>query len=276
MFGVEKVEESWPEYGIEEYYLTWNGEPIPWKAIVRRGKLVHIASRKYRVLPLEVSVKASDEAAKAVGAVKIREFYNTPDNTRVYVLYDLMQAAEPIRGVRTRLGFYTYNSIDGSLAFGASMLSILDRGNGTFYGFIPTARLSTYLSPTAAIAIVRRPHTPGIETDVGRIAGKLREMVERGREAIAVYRLWAELELDREIARTVVERLPEAYIPRYVKALSEGVTLSELVTVWDAYVDISSMIWRGRTSGKEAKIDRKIELYRMLHSALPTPRKEPE
>ena len=272
MFGIEKVEKSWPEYGIEEYYLMWNGKSVPWKAIVRRGKLVHIASRKYTVLPLEVSVKASDIAAESVGARKIAEFYNVPENTRVYVLYDLLQEAEPIRNVKTRLGFYTYNSIDGTLAFGASMLSILSRGERTFYGFIPTARLSTYLSPTAAIAIVRKPHTPSIETEVDEIARKLVKMIERGREAIVVYRLWAELALDREIAKTLVERLPEAYLPRYVKPLSEGVTLSELITVWDAYVDISSMIWYGKISGKEAKIDRKIDLYRMLHNALPTPK----
>jgi len=45
-----------------------------------------------------------------------------------------------------------------------------------------------------------------------------------------------------------------------------------LVTVWDAYVDISQKIWVGRKSGKEATIDRKVELYRMLHAALPQPR----
>ena len=271
MLGFEKVVDSWPEYGIKEYYLTWNDEPIPWKVIVQRGRVVHIASRRYTVLPLEVSVKASEIAAAEVGAVKIADYYND-EGTRVYSLYDLQTEAEVIRGVETRLGFYTYNSIDGSLSFGASVLSIMSRAGRTFYGFIPTARLSMVLSPTAAVAIVRRPHTPGIETDVGKISSKLREMVERGREAIAVYRLWSELQLDRDVAKTLADRVPEIYLPRYVKALSEGVTLTELVTVWDAYTEIASKIWLGANSKKEAKIDRKLELYRMLYNALPTPK----
>ncbi|MEM2493594.1 MAG: hypothetical protein QXE23_08670 [Nitrososphaerota archaeon] len=265
MIGVERVVESWPEYGIIELYLSWNGEPIPWKAIVKRGKLVHIASRRYTVLPLEVSVKAADLAASKIGAAKISELYND-EETRVYALYDLGRDVSPVKGVETRLGMYVYNSIDGTLSFGASVMSIMTKRGSAFYAFIPPTRLATYLSPEAAVAIVRHPHTPGLSEIVANLSARLEKLVERGLEAVAVYRLWAEISVDKDIASSLISRLPKAYLPAYIRAMKDGVTLKELVTVWDAYVDISSKIWRG-----DASIDRKIDLYRMLYEALPRP-----
>ena len=270
MFGIEKVSEEWIDYGFRELYLTWDGEAIPWKAIVRDGRLVHIASRRYTLLPNEVALKAADRVAKEIGAEKIREFLDPCG--RLYALYDMKVEAEPIRGVKTRLGIYVYNSVDGSLAYGASVLSILSRGSMTFYAFMPYRFLATYLSPEAAAAIVREPHRPGLETDVEKMAERLRKLVRRGEEALGVYRLWSEIELDKDLADVLWDRLPRAYLPPYIKALREGVSLTELVTVWDVYVDISQKIWVGRKSGKEATIDRKVELYRMLHAALPQPR----
>lgn len=265
MIGVERIVESWPEYGITEIYLSWDGEPVPWKAIVRKGKLVHIASRRYTVLPLEVSVKAADAAASRIGAVKVSELYNS-EGTRVYALYDLGRDVSPVRGMEVRLGLYVYNSIDGTLAFGASVMSIMSRRGARFYSFIPPSRLATYLSPDAAIAIVRHPHTPRLGEVVSDLSARLEKLVERGLEAVAVYRLWSEISMDSDIASSLVDRLPRAYLPAYIRAMKDGVTLKELVTVWDAYVDISSRIWRG-----EASIDRKIDLYRMLYDALPRP-----
>jgi len=267
MFGVEHVSEEWADYGFRELYLTWDGRPVPWKAIVRDGRLVHIASRQYKLLPNEVALKAADRVAKELNAEKVGEFLDPCG--RLYALYDMKIEAEPIRGVRTRLGIYVYNSVNGELAFGASVLSILVKGADTFYSFLPYKFVTTYLSPDAAIAIVREPHRPGLTTDIEEIAKKLLRLVDRGREALGIYRLWAEIELDRELAQAIYDRLPKAYLPNYIKAMKDGVTLMELLTVWDAYVDICSRIWRGKNSGKEATIDRKIELYRMLHAALP-------
>ena len=270
MFGVESVSEEWADYGFRELYLTWNGEPVPWKAIVRDGKLVHIASRQYKLLPNEIALKAADRVAKDIGAEKIKEFLDPYG--RLYALYDMKIEAEPIRNVRTRLGIYVYNSVNGELAFGASVLSILNRGAETFYSFLPYRFLTAYLSPDAAIAIVREPHRPGLTTDIEEIAKKLLNLVERGREALGIYRLWAEIQLDKDLAEVLWDRLPKAYLPNYIRAMRDGVTLMELVTVWDAYVDICSRIWRGKNSGREATIDRKIELYRLLHNALPKPK----
>ena len=111
MFGIEKISEEWMDYGFRELYLTWNGEPVPWKAIVRGGKLIHIASRRYTLLPNEVALRAADVVAEEIGAEKIKEFLDPCG--RLYVLYDMKVEAEPIRDVKTRLGIYVYNSVEG-------------------------------------------------------------------------------------------------------------------------------------------------------------------
>jgi len=53
-----------------------------------------------------------------------------------------------------------------------------------------------------------------------------------------------------------------------LKATSEGVTIIDLVSIWDAYLDSARRIWLGK-----ANLERKIELYRMLNRAV-APRKE--
>jgi len=223
-------------------------------------------------MPNEVALEAADRVAREVNAERVAVFMDPCG--RLYALYDMRVEVEPIKGVRTRLGIYVYNSVDGSLAFGASVLSILSRNSETFYSFLPYRFLTTYLSPEAAVAIVREPHRVGLTTDLEAIAEKFVNLVDRAREAIGIYRLWSEIALDRDIAQALWDRLPRAYLPGYIRAMKDGVTLMELLTVWDAYVDICSRIWRGKNSGKEATIDRKVELYRMLHAALPHPKKE--
>ncbi|MEM2365663.1 MAG: hypothetical protein QXL06_01840 [Nitrososphaerota archaeon] len=268
MFEVDFVSFEWSDYGFQEIYLKFNGKPIPWKAIVRDNTLVNITSRQYRLLPNEVALAAADEAAAEIGAVKIADYLDPTG--RLYVLYDIKSDVEIIKNVKSKLGIYVYNSVDGSLAFGASILNILEKNSKRFYSFMPPHFMTTFLSPEAAIAIVRKMHRMSLDVEVEKISTKLKALVDRAIEAAEIFRLWSEIKIDEEISKVLLGRLPQVYLPHYIKAMSEGVTLTELLTVWDAYVDISENIWTS-SSGKKASIDRKFELYRMLYNALPKP-----
>jgi hypothetical protein len=121
---------TWERYGIVEVPIAYGGQPSGYKAVIRKGQLVQIAGRGYRLLPNEEVVQLADETAEALGAKPFTEFrgrwfapmgnhviYNRAE-TQVHALYAFDEPVK-VEGVDTvHLGFAVHNSIDGSCGFG--------------------------------------------------------------------------------------------------------------------------------------------------------------
>lgn len=258
---VWRVDEKWKRYGYEEHYLSYRGSQTKYKAIIRRGNLVAIVTRDYVLLPLEASEQIADRISERIGAEKVDCIYT---DTKMYALYKLKDVRD-IGKYRVCRGFFMYNSIDGSMAFGASVLAEIWIGSNRYYALMGAKAMSRILSPEKAVAVLWKPHRKGVlDADEKELIETVKNVIDRGEEALNVFKVWSELYINDEVARYFADRFPEIYLPRSVKLLSKGYTIKELVTVWDAYVEFVQRIWRN----PNASIDRKYELMRLLLSAV--------
>lgn len=269
------TDRSWAGYGYRELELLMDGKPTGYKAILRNGDLVSIVSKKYELVPNEVIEEVSDMLANEIGAKKLPS--SGIVGNRFYGLYDLGKDIEPIRGVSGRLGYFVYNSIDSTLGYGVSVLTTIYSGGSSFVAMLWALRLYRTLSPTAAAAIIKKKHVgASIEKEKSGLKEEMLRLIRRAEEAIAIYRLWSEVEVkpDDPVAKNIAISIPKGILVStgHFRALKEGVTLEHVVNCFDLFVDIGEAIWHGGTkSGKKYTIDRRAQLFRALCNALPRP-----
>lgn len=100
-FEVEK--EVKKDYGYVEKYLMYRGQKIPYKAIVKNGKLLAIVSRRYQLIENERVVEICSEIAKRLGlSISVQDY-----EVSVHVFLD---------DAEREIGVVVHNSVDGSLA----------------------------------------------------------------------------------------------------------------------------------------------------------------
>jgi len=253
--SVYKVDETWAHYGYREYYTRWYGKDTGEKIITKWGEFVRTASDDYVLLPNEVVRELVDDIAADIGAEKVSE---EEDRWRIYLLYDLKNEYT-IDDKTVQLGFYVQNSVDGSLSFAANVQSLLGdprKGRARImfpYGF-------KTLSPILAVGIYRRRHKIGeMDKDREKLRNDLISVIRRAEESVPLFKFWMAVGIDREDAKYLCDNIPAIYLPKYVKAMSEGITLTEMISVWDVVIDVSKAIWSG-----DCGFTRKYKLYGAL------------
>lgn len=280
MFVLKEItEKEWERYGFKQYAIHYDAMKTGYKAIFKNDRFIAILSEKYKLLPNEVVEEAADMVASSLGAEKNRE--SGVVKNRFYGLYDLKKPIEPIKGVTGSLGYYVYNSIDGSLGYGVSVMTIMTSKYGRpWVAMLWAKKASRVLSPEATAAMIKKIHRgESIHREKTKLVEEIKSLISRAEEAIGVYRLWSEIMVEPgdPIEKNIVSRIPSSILLRtgYFTALKHGVTLMHAVSCWDLFTEIGYGIWYGTTkSGRRYALDRRHELYRALLRALPVEAEE--
>jgi len=255
--SVYKVDDTWAQYGYYELYTSWGGKSTGEKMIVKNGELVRTVSSSYVLLPNEVVREVIDSLAAEFGATKVTE---SEDGWKLYILYDF-QEEYTVDDASIRLGFYIQNSVDGKLSLAANVQNlVMDPKKGSARIMFP-ARM-TAISPTRVIGVYKKRHKVGeLERDVEAIKKEISSLIVRSRESIPLYKFWKTVVLDKDDVDYLVKHIPAVYLPQYIKAMSKGITLGEVVSLWDVIIDIAKALWTG-----DCSLHRKYQLYRALLS----------
>jgi hypothetical protein len=253
--SVYKIDDTWAQYGYRELYTRWYGKTTGEKIIVRNGEFVRTVSDDYVLVPNEVVRDVVDEIAAGLGARKVGSY---EEGWRIYLLYDLEEEYD-VEGSTVRLGFYVQNSVDGKLSLAANVQNLIrDPKRGTARIMMPLAM--KVLAPTKIVGVYKKRHRVGeLDRDVEAIRRDLSGIISRSRESLPLYKFWRTVAVDQEDLKYLWKHIPAIYLPPYIKAMSEGVTLKEMISVWDVIVDIAKAIWNG-----DCSINRKYTLYRAL------------
>jgi hypothetical protein len=123
------------------------------------------------------------------------------------------------------------------------------------------------LSPILAVGIYRRRHKIGeMDKDREKLRNDLISVIRRAEESVPLFKFWMAVGIDKEDAKYLCDNIPAIYLPKYIKAMSEGITLTEMISVWDVMIDISKAIWNG-----DCRMYRKYTLYRALFNVAKKP-----
>ncbi|MEM2582249.1 MAG: DUF932 domain-containing protein [Candidatus Caldarchaeum sp.] len=256
-----KVDTTWEKYGLVEARIDYNDKPSPYKAIIKDGKLVAILGADYRLIPNEVVVDVGNKVAEEVGAKPFKVRYARTNyllnkaETRVYANYILPRGFDIEGKDRVYVGFSLNNSIDGTMAFGASGFTFRSVcANGVFMGY-------------KEIAHFYRKHTKKFEVDFEAVKEAVLKVLEQTRKAIDAYRKMVRVELNEEIAEAIAKSaLPRKLLPDYIETEKDKlVRFDTSKTLWDVYNSITEKLWHDA----RMDIDTKYRYYQVLHSVIP-------
>ena len=137
------------------------------------------------------------------------------------------------------VGVQVYNSIDGSLSFGAGVFTFREIcGNGVIMG-------------KKDIRSIHHVHTKGLENLVIDLKNNMVLMMEEALHVVEAYQRMEQRKVAEKLLKQIRKSsLPKKVLPEY--ALAEEAIL-DLPTEWDLYNDITQAIWHSQT----ASIDRK-------------------
>jgi len=256
-----KVDETWSKYGLAEARINYNDKPSPYKAIIKDGKLVAILGKDYHLIPNEVVAEIGNKVAEEVGAKPFKVRYARTNyllnkaETRVYANYILPRPFDIEGRDKVYVGFSLTNSIDGTMAFGASGFTFRSVcSNGVFMGY-------------KEIAHFYRKHTKRFEVDYEAIKAVVVKVLEQTRKAIDAYRKMVRIELNEEIAEAIAKStLPRKLLPDYIETEKDKlVRFDPSKSLWDVYNDVTAKLWHDT----RMDIDTKYRHYQVLHSIIP-------
>jgi len=219
-FGVEETIDK--DYGYQEKKLLYNGERIPYKAILKDGELIAIVSRKYSLIPneqvAEVAEKFAEENQYEISIVD--EF------PRIYI--KLMQG---------RNGYLISNSVDGSLSLRVDLIH-----NGVYM-------------PITALQFKRR-HVGSI--DVKTLELLIKECQKTSAKLTEFLENMQEVELDKEIFETINNKIPKKFRVDYNSMKLDRT----VITLKDFFEAATSKIWSSNASyRRKTKLIQKICKY---------------
>ncbi len=256
-----KVDETWSKYGLAEARINYNDKPSPYKAIIKDGSLVAILGADYHLIPNEVVAEIGNKVAEEVGAKPFKVRYARTNyllnkaETRVYANYILPRGFDIEGKDRVYVGFSLTNSIDGSMAFGASGFTFRSVcSNGVFMGY-------------KEIAHFYRKHTKKFEANFDAIKDVVSKVLAQTRKSIDAYRKMVRIELNEEIAEAIVKStLPKKLLPDYIETEKDKlVRFDPTKTVWDVYNSVTEKLWHDA----KMDIDTKYRYCQVLHSIIP-------
>jgi len=261
-----EVNKRWQQYGLEQAPILFQGKETPYKAIIRNDRLVTIVGKSYYLFPNEEAVKIADEAAKlaglepfeniaAFGMKKQGHILLNEQETQMRAVYLLDNRAK-IDGEELNIGVNIFNSIDASSAFGCGLFSYrYICGNGVIYG-------------QEEIFNIRRIHTRGFQKFIEDLKAEILSVMEQGLGILDAYKGLAEKKLQEELAEKIKKsRLSKKVLPEYLK--EEEARLPN-VSVWEAYNDITELIWHNGGSDLKTKTFQ----FKVLHTVIPLEAKQ--
>jgi len=226
-FGVEKEIER--DYGYVEKYLTHNGEPIPYKAIVRNGEFLAIVSRRYRLIENERVIEICKKIAEKLGLTMgytMSEF-----ETRVHVFLD-----------QNDKGVVVHNSVDASYAFRVDAVVRLSETTKT-------------IIKVKDIEQVYKKHFGSVRIVVDDLEKIIKEILDKADD----FKYFLH-KLDTKSAREHYEELkvledllPKKYVTRALQVVTQKTLSGNNVTLKKVYERIASDIW-------SAEIDMKMKV----------------
>ncbi|MEM3951847.1 MAG: DUF932 domain-containing protein [Nitrososphaerota archaeon] len=286
-----RIDSTFEKYGLWSAELVYENSILPWKAVIKdvygEKKVIGFPSRLYQLLPNKLVVETAEEIAeelglgfseealyKAFGRKVSREswsrfvedlkrgivgvFYDGRYATRVYVNFVLPEPVE-ISGEEVLPGFQIRNSEDGSLSFGIDVLTYrVACRNGAIIPSHITLPIKVFWRHTEQLK-------PLTKKDV--LMEEIRKVINLAKRYIEGYRLLAEVELSIEVAEKLAEKLPKTYLPKYIRAEEGRVELLKAPTLWEAYNDITRLIWWNHRT----EMSTKRSIYRALHSVIRIP-----
>lgn len=251
-------DQTWQRHGLLEYPVTFNDSPSKYKAVVRKGELVAILGRGYKLLPNEEALRIAEEAAELAG---LQRFKQGPDQgtiynkkaTRMHAWFAPQEGAHPINGEQVHVGVSIKNAIDGSSAFscGAFTYRMLC-SNGVLLGY---RQLPGFIT---------RMHTKGLEKVIENLKNRMIRVMDQAHDIIRRYRQMTAQEATEKLAEAIKQsRLSKKVLPEYLKAEEPTVEITEL-TEWHIYNDITELIWHNADAGIKTKTYQFQRLHRIM------------
>jgi len=231
-FEVERTVKR--DYGYEEKYLMYGGQSIPYKAIIKDGKVLAIVSRFYRLLENE----------------KVEQIVRRWADHNNYEVKDVRYEGARLHAIvvsGTGDGIVVHNSVDGSMAFRAD--AILDVGDAM--AIFKTKELG---------GIVYRKHTKNLDEFVKQCGKMFDEVLKACRKYREFLRLLDE-RYAKEYERAIIalrDVMPKKCV---ASALVRVVYGDAQITLMDVYRMIAQRIWADR----EHSFKRKVELFEELN-----------
>ena len=226
-FGVRKSIAR--DFGYEEKLLMHREEDIPYKAILKDGKVVAIVSRRYSLIENERVVEVVKKIAENEG-------YELDIKNEFPRLYCFL--------MKDDYGFLVANSVDGSISLRIDLILKLNN--------VPIA------IRTEELTKFYRRHIGNIRSSINKISDIMKEVVK--------YKDKIKLTIDEmskiyiKDIKDSIEALKEILPKKYFKDIHAKMLDGELVTLKDVYVATVTKIWNQSPSMK-----RTIKLYQKLN-----------
>jgi len=232
-FGIEKSIEG--DYGYEEKYLTFRGEPTPYKAILKDGQLVAIVSRRYKLIENERVVEVCKKIKDQLGFDDMRVVDNFP---RVH-----------IHLIRDDSSVIVHNSVDGSFALRVDLA-------------VPISG-SYVIVRTDEIREMYRKHIGDVTVEtLPRIISKVLEFSDHIKLAIEDLQRFS-IKENKDIIDGLKELLPKKYTQTVLWAIRSRPDMN----LKEIYEIVASKIW----NAKGIDMKRKIRLFERLNKLILLP-----
>jgi len=295
---LEKVEDELAnKYRINRYRLIANDKPLKRFIIAKHNPktnkedLVTITGSFYKIIPNELVLEISDEIFKEWSAnplnidkptwAKINQYgdysksrHVISNGNRLHAYYKYGE--EKVGDDTIYFGVNVINSIDGStkLGLGGFTYRVTCQnqvlfGQKTFNTLLRKQKISntnvkgSWIEGELIERVIKR-HTktnfPDKE-EVSRIFSHFDKVVASLKEVIEIYRNLQTIQLNKEIAQRLADKLPKKSLPNYIKISKkekEVKGLEKTPNMWATYNDITANIWhreRGSLMYREEQYD---------------------
>jgi len=228
-FEVEKIVDK--GYGYEEKYLLFKGVKIPYKAIIKKGALIAIVSRKYHLIPNELI----EELCKQIA-----------ERRKWKIVVDKTETSIHVSMGRDGVGVVVANRVDG---YGALRVDLYITING--------AKVIYKIKKDDELEQVYKKHYKGakividdLEKIVDAVLSKvddLKYLINR-MDKIQANKIYDELKILEDL-------IPKKYIQTAMRLLQYRVTLKQF------YSKVASEIWSADIS-----MDTKIRYFDYLNN----------
>ena len=296
-------EMDYEKYGFEVGRIFYqSGKETGYKAILnsRTGKIIHVASDKYKLLPNEVVLEMANEVADEMGLVPFKTVVESIADWKTWKSRTLNAGGKSYTKHK-KAGRVLVNEIPGSahvlldsnctnmfafykmpeivnmdkneqFHFGLAVRNSIDGTSklsidGFSYRFIcqnMSVATIQQIAKVNEIDALRRRHTINLEVTPSNLKTRMEFVVHKIKDLQKVYGRWMVEELNKDIVTKLGRTIPVTYLPEYIQVEKKKVTLTAdpTPTKWKTYNDITAEVWHRPVELKTKQI-----LFEKLHTA---------
>ncbi len=235
---------EWEALEYLEGELWFDGADTEYKGIFYKGKLVTIASKKYKLFPNEKAMEVAGKVAEKLGGTIGQHYWAHPVSgiqdwgAQMHVLLGFQNVIMTIGDTNFSHGLMIYNSVDGSLKFGMrSFLTIQSGTYGTVVTFLPYRRdLSAYVGK----------HMKSLETSTEKLTTIGQAILDHDEDLTRILEELNKTEANEEHWRILKEVLPEKFF--------KDIRTDEKRNLMDVYTILGHKIWFNDKTDMPAKL----------------------